>query len=108
MPAPDTQLSDDALSSIPDSLLSAKDDWGTSSYRNSESHANGRRSNNSSQRCSNNVSHCNDAEDAMVSSPSRSRRKEPEALSKRSLVAWQALNFVTQLRKVLFTTLLRD
>ena len=44
MPAPDTQSSNDALSSIPDSLLSAKDDWGTSSYRNSESHANGRRS----------------------------------------------------------------
>ena len=79
MPAPDTQSSDDALSSIPDSLLSAKDDWGTSSYRNSESHANGRRSNNSSEHRSNNVSHCNDAEDAMVSSPSRSRRKEPES-----------------------------
>ena len=79
MPARDTQLSNDALSSIPDSLLSAKDDWGTSSYRNSESHANGRRSNNSSQHCSNSVSNCNDAEDAMESSPSRSRRKEPES-----------------------------
>ena len=79
MPARDTQSSDDALSSIPDSLLSAKDDWGTSSYRNSESHANGRRSNNSSEHRSDNVSHCNDAKDAIVSPPSRGRRKEPES-----------------------------
>ena len=79
MPARDTQSSNDALSSIPDSLSSAKDDWGTSSYRNSESYANGRRSSNSSQHCSTSVSNCNDAEDAMVSSPSRGRRKEPES-----------------------------
>jgi len=39
----------------------------------------GRQSRNSFQHCSNSVSNYNDAEDAMVSSPSRDRRKEPES-----------------------------
>jgi len=82
MPAHDTKSSNDALSSIPDSLLSAKDDWDTSSYRNSELHAIGRRLSNRSQHCSNSVSNCNDAENAIFSSPSRGRRKESESSKK--------------------------